>query len=175
MFDALPRTNSRVACLIGKEVEMNVLSPAIVASILTGSAAELQKQPAFVAAAFVRLQPGTPELEKRFSWPGTNGFQTTHQLVAGATPIRLIGGQITVEEGRTTHQRQVIVALDQTPGGGAVRIDAENETGEYETATELWRVPSALWSSAVEKPFSHTSDGITVRFTPSVVAPAPGV
>ena len=58
-----------------------------------------------------------------------------------------------------------------TRNGGPQRIYAKTESGEYVITRGLSNVPAALWLSSAEKPFTHTNEGVTVKFTPTAVAP----
>lgn len=154
---------------------MKFVAGAFMVGILANSDTGLREQPVFVASAFARLQAESPELEKRFAWPAAARFEATHRQFGNATPIHMIGGHVTVIEGGNEHRRRVILAVDTSPRGGLLRAYAETTSGVYETANGLLRLPGQHWATSGTKPFSHTGEGVTVKFVPSGVTSAPSV
>jgi len=152
---------------------MKLLSVAVIGSVLANPGTELDKRPVFVAAAFARLASRTPELEKRFTWPATATFQATHQQIASATPLRLIGGRCTLESKGEMLRRQVVVVLDPTPGGGVLQTYAATPSGDYEVARGLGRVPAEVWLASGHKELSYTVDGVKVKVTFEPTADGP--
>jgi len=154
---------------------MQLLSAAIpiLGSILANSGTGLEQGPVFVASAFTRLEPGTPELGKRFSWPETGTFRATHQRATAAAPIRFLVGQATVEGEGKIRRRQVFVAIDPTPGGGVVQVFAETAPGEPDITRALSQIPLQRWLASADKPISLASNGVKISVVAAAAGPAP--